>query len=95
MEHQLEKSLDYVLQEIKLDDLKSLLVFRYVSGKLVMTSVTSVVNRIRTIMSTPVNHHLGINKHFAFDHTNESPDCTGGIVLLKRLLFLDVIHNKL
>lgn len=46
-------------------------------------------------MRTPVNHHLGINKPFAFDCTSESPDCTGGTVLLKRLLFLDVIHNKL
>lgn len=46
LENQLEKSLDYVLQEIKLDDLKSLLVFRFVSGKLVMTSVISMVTEL-------------------------------------------------
>lgn len=46
-------------------------------------------------MRTLVNHHLGKNKPFTFDHINDSPDCTGGIVLLKRLLFLDVIHSKL
>lgn len=44
--NQLEKSLDYVLQKIKLDDLKSLLVFRFVSGNLVMTSVTTAATEL-------------------------------------------------
>lgn len=86
MENQTDKSLDCVLQEIKLDDLKSLLLFRFVSGKLVATSVSSVVT-IRTIMRTLVNHYLGINKPFTFDYTSESPDCTEGIILLKSLQF--------
>lgn len=46
LQNQLVKSLDYVLQKIKLDDLKNLLVFKSVSGKLVMTSVTSVVTEL-------------------------------------------------
>lgn len=65
-------------------------------GKLVMTSGTSS-GRIRTIIGAPVNHHRGINEPITFDHTNESPDCTGGIVLLRSQKphpFLDVVHNK-
>lgn len=46
LQNQLVKSLDYVLQKIKLDDLKNLLVFKSVSGKVVMTSVTSVVTEL-------------------------------------------------
>lgn len=79
LENQLEKSLDYAPQEIKGDDTKRFLICE---GE-VSDDISDFSGRIKTTIGTPVNHHLGIDKPITFDHTNESPGCSGGVVLLK------------